>query len=256
MKLFYRKYGSGEPVIILHGIFGMSDNWVTFGKQLAKEYEVYILDLRNHGRSPHSSEFDYNLMLNDLKGFIQEQNLNNLILIGHSMGGKVAMHLALHYQELVKKLIVLDVSASAYNTTPEIEEIIIAINTIEVQKANDRPEIKRQLSEIVHDHRIIEFMMKNIVRRENNVLDWKFNAQAISDNLNKILKGIETEIEFSKPTLFISGEKSNYISQEDFYMIFDNFPEAQVEIIMNAGHWLHVDAPEELLNMVMDFARN
>ncbi len=253
MKLFYRTYGSGPPIIILHGIFGMSDNWVTFAKQLANGFEVFIPDLRNHGRSPHSNEFDYNYMLNDLRKFILEQNLHNIVLIGHSMGGKVAMQFALYYQELIKKLIVLDVSASSYNPTPEIEEIVIAINTIELKKANDRANIKRQLSGIIHDDRIIEFMMKNIVRHKNNVFEWKFNAQAISDNLNKLLKGIETDNKFDKPALFVAGGKSNYMKQEDIYMIFENFPEAQLELIMNAGHWLHVDAREELLNIVTHF---
>ncbi|MCD4678812.1 MAG: alpha/beta fold hydrolase [Bacteroidales bacterium] len=256
MKLFYRTYGTGHPIIILHGLFGMSDNWVTFGKQLAKEYEVFIPDLRNHGRSPHSNEFDYTFLLNDLVEFIQEQNLHDIILIGHSMGGKVAMLAALHHPEIIKKLIVLDISPVSKTPSPEIMQIIEAIKTLDLCGLDSRVEIKKQLAGIIEKRKIVEFLLKNIQRLESNTFSWKFNVASISENLGKIADGIETEIIFSKPTLVIGGEKSDYITGENIYQVFQNFPEARIDVISNAGHWLHVDAPEELLDIVMDFLRS
>jgi len=256
MKLFYRTYGNGAPVIILHGLFGMSDNWATFGKQLAKEYEVFIPDLRNHGRSPHSNEFDYTFLLNDLVEFIQEQNLRDIILIGHSMGGKVAMLAALSHPEIIKKLIVLDISPVSKTPSPEIMQIIEAIKTLDLCGLDSREEIKKQLAGIIEKRKIVEFLLKNIQRLESNTFSWKFNVASVSENLEKIADGIETETIFNKPTLFIGGEKSDYITGENIYQVFQIFPEAQIDVISNAGHWLHVDAPEELLDIVMDFIRN
>jgi len=255
MKFFYRKYGKGPPLIILHGLFGMSDNWVTFGKALAKEYEVYIPDQRNHGRSPHSKEFDFEIMSNDIIEFISEHKLDKVVLMGHSMGGKVAMITALNHPEIISKLIVLDIGVRTYDLSPEIKKILEVINTIELQKTTNRNEIKKMLSVLISDKRIIELMIKNIIRKENNVFDWKFNVEAISNNLDKILIGIETEKVFQGPSIFISAEKSYYITGEDFYEIFENFPQAQIEVINNAGHWLHVDAAQKLLSLVVTFLR-
>jgi len=234
----------------------MSDNWATFGKQLAKEYEVFIPDLRNHGRSPHSNEFDYTFLLNDLVEFIQEQNLRDIILIGHSMGGKVAMLAALSHPEIIKKLIVLDISPVSKTPSPEIMQIIEAIKTLDLCGLDSREEIKKQLAGIIEKRKIVEFLLKNIQRLESNTFSWKFNVASVSENLEKIADGIETETIFNKPTLFIGGEKSDYITGENIYQVFQIFPEAQIDVISNAGHWLHVDAPEELLDIVMDFIRN
>jgi len=253
MKLFYRTYGSGSPIIILHGLFGMSDNWVTFGKQLANNFEVFIPDLRNHGRSPHSSEFDYDFMQNDLKEFINEQKLEEVILIGHSMGGKVAMNFALNSPEFVKKLVVLDVSPVSATPLPEIMQIIEAVNTLDLDKFNSREEIKYQLDGTIEKRKIVEFLMKNVQRWDSNSFAWKFNVAAISDKLAIIASGIETEIVFNKPSLFIGGDKSQYLTGDNIYQIFQIFPEAKLEVIKNAGHWLHVDAPEELLEMIREF---
>ena len=255
MKLFHRTYGSGSPVIILHGLFGMSDHWVILAKQLAKAFKVFIPDLRNHGRSPHNNEFDYITLQNDLNEFINDQNLNEVILIGHSMGGKVAMYYALNNQETVKKLIILDISPVSKAPSPEIIQIIEAIKTINTGGLNSREEIKQQLSYIIKKREIVEFLLKNIRREENNTFSWKFNIGAILNSLKKISEGIDSDAQFSNPCLFISGGKSEYINGENIYRIFHNFPEARIDIINNAGHWLHVDAPEELLKIVMDFAK-
>lgn len=256
MQLFYRKYGSGLPVIILHGLFGMSDNWVTFGKELSEEFMVFIPDQRNHGRSPHSDEFDYYILRDDIIEFINEQNLNEVMMIGHSMGGKVAMQCALKNPGLISKLIVLDISPAGKTAAPEIIQIIKSINTIKPEEMNSREDIKSQLSLIIRQKKIIEFLLKNIIRDENNKFSWKFNVKAITGNLPLIESGLESEARFSKPSLFIGGGKSPYLSGENIYEIFNNFPEATIEVINNAGHWLHVDAPEQLLKMVKAFLRN
>lgn len=253
MKLFYRKYGKGHPIVILHGLFGMSDNWVTFGKELSGNYEVFIPDQRNHGRSPHSDDFDYNILKDDIIKFIEQNKLEDVILIGHSMGGKVAMSVALNMPALISKLIVLDISPASKTPATEILLIIKAIQDANLEALNSREEIKDKLSKIINKKRIVEFLLKNIRRGKDDQFYWKFNDKAITENLSAIAAGIETDKKFLKPALFIGGDRSPYLGGENIYQIFDNFPVARIEIINNAGHWLHVDAPEGLLSMIVGF---
>jgi esterase len=253
LDLYYRKYGSGPEIIILHGLFGMSDNWVSFSRDLSQNYEVFIPDQRNHGRSPHSINFDYSVLSNDIYQFCGDQKIKDIILIGHSMGGKVAMLFALEHPELIKKLIVLDISPISKTPSVEIMQIIDSISTLNLKELSTREEIKIQLSQKIGKRKIVEFLLKNIKRDENNSFIWKFNSKAIRKNLASIAGGIVTDKVFEKPTLFIGGEKSDYINGEEFYEIFKYFPTAEVEVIKGAGHWLHADAPDELLRIVKIF---
>lgn len=253
MKLFFRKYGSGTPVIILHGLFGMSDNWVTFGKILAKDFTVYIPDQRNHGKSPHTAEFNYSILTEDIVNFYNDHDIDNAVLIGHSMGGKVAIQTALRYPGLIKKLIVLDISPKSNKPSNEILQIIKAIKTLDIRIFSTRDKIKNALSERIEKKKIIEFLLKNVQRDSENNFKWKFNADAIVSNISGIAGEISSDDVFKKPALFIGGDKSKYITGEEFYEIIKYFPEARVEIIKGAGHWLHVDAHDHLLEMVKDF---
>ena len=172
------------------------------------------------------------------------------------MGGKVAMHCAINYPDLISKLVVLDISPASKTADPEIFQIIKAINAIRIEEMSSREEIKSELSVIIKQKKIVEFLLKNIHREDNNNFCWKFNVKAITDNLSFIGSGIEAEQKYLKPALFIGGERSPYLTGENIYQVFDNFPSARIEIIKNAGHWLHVDAPEQLLKMVKEFLKN
>jgi pimeloyl-ACP methyl ester carboxylesterase len=206
MKLYCRKYGSGKPVVILHGLFGMSDNWVTFGKKLAENFEVYIPDQRNHGRSPHDDLFNYDVMQQDLDKFVKDHQLKDLILIGHSMGGKVAMHYTMNNPASISKLIVLDISPVTKTPSFEIMQIIEAINNINITNLSSREDIKEKLGCIIKKKRILEFLLKNVLRQPDKQYRWKFNVDAISANLPEIALGIETDKTYEGPALFIGGE--------------------------------------------------
>ncbi|MCD4745887.1 MAG: alpha/beta fold hydrolase [Bacteroidales bacterium] len=253
MKLFYRKYGSGQPVIILHGIFGISDNWVTLGKKISKRFKVFILDLRNHGRSPHSKIFNYSVMTDDIREFITEHKLDKTIIIGHSMGGKVAMNLALSYPELLEKLIIIDINLRQYTLLKTHTDIIKTMLSVNFENIKFRIEVDEFLSETIDSFWIRQLILKNLYRINKNKFAWRINLEAISNNYKEILKGINSGKKFKKPALFIRGGVSDYITNEDFNLIYKNFPCAEIHTIKSASHWVHVDAPDELYKIFSEF---
>ena len=253
MKLFYREYGQGIPFIILHGLFGISDNWSTFGKLLKDKYHVYIPDMRNHGRSPHSPVFDFPSMAEDIKEFIEELGLDDPILMGHSLGGKVAMLLALNNPGLLNKLIVVDVSPQAYTQNTEHLQLLNAMLSTDLSIAHSRSDVENQMKDKIKNQRLRQFILKNIYWKDNDKLDWRLNLPVVNANLPLILGGIESVALFTKPTLFIRGELSDYIKENDIEIIRKNFPEAIIKTLASAGHWAHADAPEEFYSTVTDF---
>ncbi len=246
MKLFYRKYGEGQPLIILHGLFGISDNWVTIGRKLAEKLEVYILDQRNHGQSPHSDVFNYYAMVEDLYEFIEEHQLYNPIIIGHSMGGKTAMNFALEHPAKVEKLIIVDMSVREYRARQIHLNIIEAMNTVDLTQIKSREEVGGILSQFIKVERIKLFILKNLYHINNNKYGWRINIKGISDNLENVFKGVESSITFNKPALFIKGGLSDYILEKDYDLISTIFPQAEFETINNASHWIHAEKPNEL----------
>lgn len=253
MKLFYRHFGEGQPVIILHGIFGISDNWVTIGRKLAEKFSVYILDLRNHGQSPHSDTFNYFAMMDDLSEFIDEQGLVNPILIGHSMGGKLAMYFALENPEVVERLIVVDISMREYPARTQHVNMIHAMLDVDFDRVNRREEVEEQLVERIPSKAIRLFVMKNLERVDKTVFKWRINLQALSDNLEHVFEGVNHPGVFENPTLFIRGGKSDYILDADWDKIEQHFPEAHLETIAEASHWVHAEAPEHLCSLMSRF---
>ncbi|OQX79366.1 MAG: hypothetical protein B6D61_03650 [Bacteroidetes bacterium 4484_249] len=183
MKLFYRQYGEGQPVIILHGLFGISDNWVTIGKRLAENFEVYILDQRNHGQSPHSNTFNYYALADDLFEFIEDRQLINPVLIGHSMGGKVAMNFALENPSKVDKLLIVDMGIKQYAARQSHINIIEAMINVDFDKISSRNDVENIISGKIDSPRIKQFVMKNLYRIGKNRFGWRLNIQAIYDNL-------------------------------------------------------------------------
>lgn len=251
MKLHCRKLGQGQPVLILHGLFGSSDNWNGIGKKLAEYFEVYLIDQRNHGRSPHSDGFNYQLMSDDLYEFVDDNFIEDAVVIGHSLGGKTAMTFALQHPEKVKRLIVVDISPRASQAF--LNQILQGLMSIDLSVVKSRKAADEQLSLTIGDLNLRKFLLKNLYWKEKGVLDWRFNLEIINREIKTVDEGIDDEKKFDKPTLFIRGGKSDYILNSDFAMIKSIFPEAEIITIPNAGHWLHAEAPADFLDCVIKF---
>jgi pimeloyl-ACP methyl ester carboxylesterase len=255
MQLAFRTYGSRQPLLILHGLFGQSDNWNTLAKRFGENgFETFTIDLRNHGLSPHSDVWNYEVMADDIKEFIETHNLNNPILLGHSLGGKVAMFFALKYPDVLDKLIVVDMSPKEYK--PYHDPVIKALNAVDFSKITTRKEAEAVLNEFIPDFGTKQFLLKNIYRKggPNNKMNWRFNLPVISKNYNEILFAVP-EKKSNVKTLFIRGEKSQYISDIDISEIEKRFPNYKLETVANAGHWVHAEQPENFYQCVMRFVR-
>ena len=253
MKLFCRKSGMGQPVIILHGLFGLSDNWVTFGRQISEHYSVYIPDLRNHGQSPHSKVFDFPSLENDLAELIEERELDQPVLIGHSLGGKTAMFFALHHPELVKKLVVVDISLRKSPPNREHQQLLNAMMAVDFNAVKARSDVEKQLQIHVKSQKLRQFLLKNVYWRDRHSLDWRLNLQALNENLLTIFEGVDVPGIYPGPTLFIRGGLSEYILDSDLGDLKLKFPGAEVKTIANASHWVHADAPGEFYDLVKEF---
>lgn len=253
MKLNYKKLGQGKPLIILHGLFGSLDNWLTHAKTLADHYEVYLVDQRNHGNSPHDDEFNYAVMADDLYEFIKEHKIENPHILGHSMGGKTAMKFALQHADMWDKLIVVDIAPKSYPV--HHDQIIEGLEAIPVDALESRGEADNILEEYIDEFGTRQFLLKNLSRKKEGGFEWKINLPVIKKNIELMGEGIEEHLAIEKDVLFIRGEKSNYIKNDDSILIMQLFPNATVETIKGAGHWVHAEKPKELLETVMGFLK-
>lgn len=253
MELNFKEFGQGDPIIILHGLFGTSDNWQTIAKQLAKEYSVFIIDQRNHGRSPHADEFNYQVMAEDLKEFMEQRWIYNARIIGHSMGGKTAMQFALEYPDMVEKLVIVDIANQTYKGGHEV--IFDALLSLDLEKITNRKEADELLKPKIEDFGVRQFLLKNLTRNKENKYEWKMNLPIIYKNYNSILDSLEGEEPFEEATLFIKGGLSKYISDENFKTTQILFPHSKLETIENVGHWVHAEAPKELLQILNSFLK-
>ncbi len=244
--------GHGQPLLILHGLFGTLDNWATLAKRLAEHYNVFLVDLRNHGRSPHSEEHNYDAMADDVLRLVDELQIATPAIMGHSMGGKVAMKYALKYPTRLTKLIVVDIAPKAY--PPHHDEIIDALQSVDLSKATSRGEIDQQLAQSIKEEDVRLFLMKNLYRKEDNTFGWRMNLDALEKNYEHIAAAVTSEVPFKKHALFIKGGRSRYIKQEDIYSCIEHlFTMVEVETIPNAGHWVHAEAPDEVYDLVTRF---
>jgi len=250
MKLFFRELGQGKPIIILHGLFGSSDNWLTQAKLLAPHYKVFSVDQRNHGLSPHSDDFDYASMVGDLNEFIQDQKISDPVIIGHSMGGKTAMNFALAHPDNVSKLIVVDISPRVYNL--EHYTIVEGLKAISIDKLSSRNEADDVLAQFVPEPDVRQFLLKNLQRKNTGGFSWKINLRVIADKLSNVGVDLQFQGQYNKPTLFIRGAKSKYVLDEDLGRITEIFPAAQLET-MNTGHWVQAEKPQEFAELVMQW---
>jgi esterase len=253
MKLFSRESGRGTPLIVLHGLFGSSDNWFTQAKLLSDHYKIYSVDLRNHGQSPHSDDFDYPVMVEDLKEFIQSKDIQHPSIIGHSMGGKAAMNFALAYPENISNLIIVDIAPKAYN----LEHYTIAegLKAIPLDRISSRNEAEEALSQHVPEPDVRQFLLKNLMRKADGGFTWKINLPVISDKLSNIGLDLQFSGKFEKPTLFIRGSRSKYIADADWSRIKEIFPNAELKS-MDTGHWVQAEKPQEFANEVIQWLKS
>lgn len=255
MKLHYRTLGehtsANQPsVIILHGVFGTSDNWQTFGKALAEDYRVFLVDLRNHGQSPHSDQFNYSVMADDLEEFVKQHALERPVVLGHSMGGKVAMFFAVRYPPLLRKLVVVDIAPKAYPV--HHQQVLAGLGAVAINTIQSRKEAEEQMKPHVAEPGVRQFLLKNLQRTDNGFA-WKLNLPVIHDRIEAVGEAVPQEATFDQPSLFIRGANSDYIDNEDQALIERIFPAAQLVTIEGAGHWIHAERPEALLEEVTSF---
>ena len=251
MKLFYRKKGTGYPLIIIHGLLGSSDNWVTISKSFAKNFSVFMIDLRNHGRSPHSDEFTIDAMMDDLLEFMQDQQLESAVVLGHSVGGWVTMNFAIRYPDKVEKLIIEDFAPKKYHYN--LIEFMQWLLNWDISGIKSLREADHQLAEVFKELSVRGFIMKNLKRKKDGHFEWKPNLNAIYNHLDQVSGTLDENQIFAKPILFIRGGNSDYIKPQDEGLIKKHFPQANLKTIAGAGHWVHVDEPDEFMREVFDF---
>lgn len=251
LKLNFRTFGHGVPLIVMHGVFGSSDNWQTLGKEFAMRYKTYLIDLRNHGKSPHSDLFNYDVMVNDVIELMSDEGIEKAHFLGHSMGGKVAMTLATKHPEKINKLIVIDIAPKVY--PPHHQQIFEGFHAVDIASLESRKQADERMAKVISSIGIRQFILKNLERDGNGGFQWKLNLDAIERAAEQVGVGLETHVHFDGETLFIAGGKSKYIQAEDHEAIKRHFPNASIETIQGAGHWVHAEKPNELLKHVTRF---
>jgi esterase len=252
--LHSRVEGEGKPLLIIHGFLGMSDNWKSFSSLYAAEgFQVHLLDLRNHGKSFHSNEFNYSIMSKDILEYCQLNNLTTVSIIGHSMGGKVAMLFATTYPELVDKLIVADIGPKYY--APHHEDILAGLNAVDFTAKPDRTEVEEILYPFIPDLGTRQFLMKNLYWMEPGQLAFRFNLAVFNAQIETIGEALPEANHFDKPTLFIRGGNSRYILDTDVPEIRKHFPNFELATIPNVGHWLHAENPKLFFDESIKFLK-
>jgi pimeloyl-ACP methyl ester carboxylesterase len=250
MMLHYRVLGKGAPLVILHGLFGSSDNWQSQAKKLADFYTVYLVDLRNHGHSFWSPAHTYDLMAEDVHRLFEELNLKKIILLGHSMGAKVAMTFAQQHPSLLDKLILVDMGVKEYPM--HHQHILAGIHGLNLATYKTRGEAEIDLEKHVENQGVRQFLLKNLYWKSKGELAWRMNVGSLEENLLEILRPLPNQVVLTN-TLFIRGELSNYILDEDIPEIEELFPDSEFETILGAGHWVHAEAQEEFIQLVLGF---
>ncbi|WP_309610068.1 alpha/beta fold hydrolase [Flavobacterium sp.] len=252
--LYSKIEGQGQSLLILHGFLGMSDNWKTLSAQYAtKGFQVHTLDLRNHGKSFHSDDFSYEILVQDVVDYCQFHQLKSIDIIGHSMGGKVVMLLATKYPELIRKLIVADIGPKFY---PQHHQTILkALNAVDFSKKPSRADVENIVSEYISDFGTRQFLLKNLYWKEPGQLAFRFNLKVFNEKIDKIGEALPLNNHFEKNTLFLRGEKSDYILDSDFEAIMHHFPKAEIATIANAGHWLHAENPTAFFEKTIAFLK-
>jgi esterase len=250
MTLSCKVLGEGQPLVILHGLFGSGDNWLTHAKALAGQYKVILVDQRNHGHSPHSDEMNYDLMANDLFELFAAYSIRDALLIGHSMGGKSILRFAQEYPFLVAKMIVVDMGIKQY--PPHHDAIFQGLFAIDVENCPSRNEAADRLAPFIPDQSTRQFLLKNLFWKEPDKLSWRFNLTSLHQNIDKIIGAIPLE-KITTDTLFLTGGMSNYVLDEDIADIRQLVPHSDFVEIKEAGHWVHAETPDSFMNEVRKY---
>ncbi len=252
MKLHSKILGEGQPFIILHGFLGMSDNWKTLGNKFSEAgFQVHLVDQRNHGRSFHDDEFNYDVLAEDLKRYCDSYQLENVILLGHSMGGKTAMLFATLYPKLVSQLLVADISPRFYPI--HHDTILNGLSTLDFSEIKSRSQADKVLSNYVSEVGTRMFLLKNLYWIEKGQLALRINLDVLKENVSEVGEALPIHSKFEKPTLFLRGDKSEYVMPNDEGLIRQHFPLSKIETISNAGHWLHAENPKDFYDAVISF---
>jgi pimeloyl-ACP methyl ester carboxylesterase len=250
MQLNFKKSGTGPPLVILHGLFGSLDNWFSIAKELVEHYTLYLVDQRNHGDSPHSNDWNYGVMVEDLRELLDAEGLDSVYLMGHSMGGKTVMNFAVTYPEPVRKLIVGDIAPRHYPI--HHQRILEGLNALNLQTLQSRKEADDQLAAFIPELGIRQFLLKSL-GRDANGFAWKINLPVITEQIEEVGKALEEGTIFDGPTLFLGGANSSYIQQQDLPDINTHFPNSEWVSIPDAGHWLHAEQPEAVVKAIRRF---
>lgn len=250
MKLNFKKSGSGPPLVILHGLFGSADNWFSIAKELVEHYTLILVDQRNHGDSPHSDQWNYKVMVEDLLKLLDDEGLDKVFLMGHSMGGKTVMNFAVSYPDRVEKLIVADIAPRYYPV--HHEAILEGLNSLNLKEIKSRKEADDQLAKHISELGIRQFLLKSLTR-DSEGFAWKINLPVISKNIENVGEALAEGAQFEGPTLFLAGANSNYIQQKDLPDIKAHFPNYELEFVADAGHWLHAEQPHAVVEEMRKF---
>lgn len=254
MELYSRIEGEGKPLLIIHGFLGSSDNWKTFAGQYAEAgYQVHALDMRNHGKSAHSDEFNYQVMVADVLEYCEKHQLKNLSVIGHSMGGKIAMLLATSHSDLVEKLIIADIGPRYYRQ--HHQEILAGLTAVDFSQKPSRSDVEATIKSYIDDAGTVQFLAKNLYWKEPGQLAFRFNLPVFLTEIENVGEALPESAHFDKPTLFLRGANSRYIKDEDLDSIRKQFPKAIFVSLKNAGHWLHAEQPAAFLQSTLMFLK-
>ena len=251
MELNFKKIGQGQPLLILHGLFGSADNWLGIANDLKKNYTLYLVDQRNHGDSPHHEEWDFKVMSDDILDFVEKQNLEKTHIMGHSMGGKAAMNFALNHPGRVEKLIVVDIAPRYYPV--HHQTILDGLNAIDLNQLKSRNAADEILAKYEKDKGVRQFLLKSLGRNDQGNYFWKINLPVITEKIENVSRAIDHQGSFDKPTLFMGGANSQYIQDSDKEEIEKYFPNSQIIKMKNAGHWIHAEQPEAVVKTVRMF---
>lgn len=253
MDILNSKIAGNAPhhLIIVHGLFGQLDNWNTLGKKYAEHFTTHLVDLRNHGRSFHSDETSHEAMAMDFVHYMQHHNIQKANFIGHSLGGKVVMQLALNHPEKVDKLIIADMAPKTY--PPHHQGIIKGLENVDFAQVQTRSDVEPFMQPYIPQPSVRQFLLKNVYRKEDETYAFRFNLEAISKDYDVLVSNTLPEKTFENPTLFLAGQKSDYIEYGDETLIHKYFPNAEISTVSNAGHWLHAENPEEFLDKTLAF---
>ena len=247
----YGEEKSGTPLLVFHGLFGMLDNWGSFGKEFGEYFPVHLIDLRNHGRSFHSREMTHDDLAHDITHYMEHHGMEKVNLLGHSLGGKAVMQFAVKYPPKVEKLVVVDISPKAY--PPHHQGIIKALETVDFTVMKSRQDVEAHLMNFIPEKSVIQFLAKNLYWNDQKDLAWRFNLKTLSEKYDEFVSNAIKFGVYNGPTLFVAGEKSNYILPQDEFLIKQQFPDFQLVKIQNAGHWVQAENPKDFATVIKSF---